>query len=260
MRRRSSDGLFNLLTLLFVLLTIAVLAYVILLLTKTVRPPAGFAPITPTVPQVLQVPSSTPTATITLTPLPSNTPIPTSTTVPTKTKTPTPTETNTPLPTDTALPTDTPTLPPTLTQTLPPTLTHTPTVDPNLPTKTPPGFPFRLQEGTPALTSNLNTAIGCSFQGVAGQVYDMANGPALNLTVKVTSVSGFTGSAPTGSNQSFGASGWQVQTGAQPTNESFQVQVMSNTGVPLSPPVTVTFPGSCDQNLGLINFFQTRPY
>src|SRR5258706_6928734 len=200
MRRRSSDGLFNGFTMLFLGLTAVVLIYVVLLLTKVIGPPASLAPISPTLPSILLVPSSTPTPTLTLTPLPSNTVPPTATTVPSKTRTPTPTSTNTPTLTSTPTTTDTPTKTLTPTKTPLPTKTLTPTIDPNLPTRTPTGFSFKLQEGSPALIANLDAAVGCSFQGLGGQIFDMNNQPAMNLQIHVTSANGFNQTTSSGSN------------------------------------------------------------
>jgi hypothetical protein len=82
-------------------------------------------------PMPTNTPTRTPTATHTPTPTPTPTATPTYTSTPTHTPTPTPTDTATPTHTPTATPTATPTLtsPPTATPTEPPTATatHTPT-------------------------------------------------------------------------------------------------------------------------------------
>jgi hypothetical protein len=88
----------------------------------------------------------------------------------------------------------------------------------------------------------------------------MNNQAANNVQIHVTSAAGFNQTTTSNSNPAFGPGGWQIQTGVQPTSEAFTVELTNPQGIPLSPKVKVNFSGSCDQNLALINFFQTRPY
>ena len=135
-----------------------------------------------------------------------------------------------------------------------------PTINPSLPTRTPPGFPFRIQEGSPAYTANLDAAVGCQFEGIGGQVFGMNNEPLQNVTVNVSSNTGFNQSTISGSNPRYGQAGWQVQVNSAAAPGIYSVELRSQQGVPLSPKVQVAFPGTCSQNLALVNFFQTRPY
>jgi len=265
MRQQSSDGLYNVITLVFVGLTLFVCLIVGLMLSGKVRPPVGFAPQTPTFPATKEIPTETATPTPTLTPLPSQTSIPTSTPRPSATATFTPTETFTPPPTETPLPTLPPTEPPTQAPTE--LVTQAPQSTPDVnqtqvataaPTQA--GFPFRVQEGSPALLSNLDATIGCSYQGIGGQVFGMNSEPMLNLQISVASASTTYPIQATGSNPRFGESGWMVQMDTTPSAQAYTVQVLSGTGQPLSDKVQITFPGTCDQNLALINFVQTRGF
>ncbi|MEP7287524.1 MAG: hypothetical protein ABI947_17335 [Chloroflexota bacterium] len=264
--RRSSDGLYNGLTIFFVALTIIICMAVVLFLTKAIPVPVAFAPSSPTLIATRFIPSETPTPTNTLTPIPSETPQPSSTPIPSKTPTPLP---DTPVPT--VIP-DTP-LPPTVTNTAlpptkvpPPTRTPTftktarPTIDPSLPTLTPRGFPFKIAENTPSLTANLNTAVGCSFEGIGGQVLGLNNEAVANVTIAVSASNGFNKMTTSGSNSRYGESGWEIQVDAQPNTQIYTIELRSDKGVPLSPKVQVAFPGACDRNLALINFLQTRPF
>jgi len=255
-----SNGLYNIITLLFTLLTIVMCVLLVLLYTKTIRPPRAFNPATAVQATIAVFPSNTPTVTPSLTPIPSDTSQPTSTRVPSKTFTPTSTPSDTPTATFTATATYTASKTPTNTRT--PTSTKTPsaTIDPSLPTKTPPGFPFKIGENNPAYTANLDASTGCNFQGIGGQVYDMNTQPLFNITINVSSPNGFNQSTTSGSNPRYGPSGWQVQTGANVSNATYLVELRTDKGVPLSPKVSVAFSGICDQNLALINFFQTRPF
>jgi hypothetical protein len=274
------NGCANLVTFFFLLLTLLVCAVVGLLLTRAVPPPVALAPRTPTLAEVKAIPTDTPTATPSLTPLPSNTLPPTSTLRPTNTPTPsrtvpptlTPSETPSPTltpqpPTETLPPSITP-IPPTASNTRRPTITLTPsrtlppTRDPNLPTNTPTGFPFRIQQGTPQLVANTDAATGCAFQGIGGQVFDQQGRPVLNVQIVVTSKTNATVNLTLtpGSNPNYGNSGWLAQVGAQAARGTFEVEVRNTQGVSLSPKATINFPGTCEQNLALVNFQQTRPF
>ena len=89
----------------------------------------------------------------------------------------------------------------------------------------------------------------------------MNNEPLQGLTVVVSATNGFTGNATTGSAPpSYGSAGFLIMIGGSPAAGAYTVELRSNKGVPLSPKVKVSFPGVCNQNLALINFFQKRPY
>lgn len=269
---RTANEFYNGVTIIFAVLSLIVILVVVLMLAGVMKPPPQFQRIAAATPTTITFPTDTntpipsPTNTPTYTFTPSDTPVPTQTPTdtplpPTLTLTPsvtlTPSNTTTPVP-----PTKTPTntKAPTLTKTPVPSKTPLPTINPSLPTKTPPGFPFRVAPGSPGYTANLNASIGCNFQGIGGQVFDMNNQPLLNITVRVSSSTGFNQTAVTGSNPQYGAAGWQIQTDVRPSASQFVVELRTQQGVPLSPQVQVGFPGTCDRNLAIINFFQTRPY
>jgi hypothetical protein len=89
----------------------------------------------------------------------------------------------------------------------------------------------------------------------------MNNQGIQGLTIAVTGPGGFNQSAQTGSAPaSYGTAGFLVQIGQAPIAGTYTVELRTDKGVPLSPKVKVAFPGTCDKNLALVNFFQTRPY
>lgn len=85
--------------------------------------------------------------------------------------------------------------------------------------------------------------------------------PATGLVVRVTGTGIAQPESITGSAEAYGSSGWEVQLGDAVSVNEVTVQVFSADGVtPISEAVTVSFPGSCDQNLALVNFVQVVPF
>ncbi len=112
--------------------------------------PTSTVTSTPT-PTVTETPTNTPTPTPTISETPTNTPTPTVTDTPTPTPTVTETPTNTPTPTVTDTPTPTPTVTETPTNTPTPTITDTPTPTPTV-TETPTNTPTNTVTETPTNT------------------------------------------------------------------------------------------------------------
>jgi len=112
--------------------------------------PTSTVTSTPT-PTVTETPTNTPTPTPTISETPTNTPTPTVTDTPTPTPTVTETPTNTPTPTVTDTPTPTPTITETPTNTPTPTVTDTPTPTPTV-TETPTNTPTPTITDTPTPT------------------------------------------------------------------------------------------------------------
>lgn len=256
------NALFNLLTLVFLLLTFGCCLVTGLVATETVPPPL-FAPQSPVAPTVAFVPTSTntvipPTATDTLTPTATYT----LTNTPTQTLSVTPSITITPTP----IPSETATASPTPTVTYTPTATETFTPEPlppgptDIPTNTPSPFPFNIR-GSVVFTVNSSSA-GCAWQGVAGQVFGINNEGLTGYRVRVSGArlgEGGTGvEVLSGTDSRYGPSGWEVAVASATNAETYYVELLSDTGTVLSPPIPVVFPNNCTQNLALVNFEQTR--
>jgi len=258
------NATYNLVSLFFLGMSVLVIAYAGMIAADVVSPPGPLAPETdvptPTlfIPQAL-IPTNAPEATFTFTPQPTWTPSPTDTPAPSQTATQTLTPTITLSPTATLTltsppPTETWTPSPTLTLTPePPTETWTPTSTPTL-TETPVTIIYRKDPNTPNYLPAPGQ-YGCNWQGVTGQV--TANGqPVTGVTVRVLDAEGNElGSALSGSAPDFGASGWLIQTGDAAVAMSYQVEVVSPQGN--SPRETISFPGSCNSNLAIINFVRS---
>lgn len=266
---QGADAFFNLVTIIFVTLTVVVGIVVIGVAAEAMEPPILAPGPTATLPPVLDMPTLTPS----FTPLPP-TETPTYTPSPTFTPSLTPTATDTPLPTSTGTAGPTPTFTPgpsgtattratsTLTLTPSPTSTFTPSPTGPTPTQTNTlsPYPFAMQEGSPRMRTNFANAAGCSWQGLAGQVITQTNEPITGVQIRV---SGQELSSPlvtlSGSSTVYGPSGWEIVVDNKTNNNSYTVSLWSG-DIQVSPEVEVVFPNSCEQNLAMINFLQTRPY
>jgi hypothetical protein len=266
---RASNVFFNVMTIIFLGLTALWIGIFFSVAAGSMEPPV-FAPPDTDVPPTLLVPATfTPSATATA----SKTPFPTRTHTPSPLPSDTPTSpppptltltiTNTPVPTGTSTLTPTRTLvPPTPTPTRTPTptasATLTPTLTPTGPTAAPTDiYPFRVQPSSIVLRENPVTE--CDWQGVAGQITTQQGEPVRNIEVRVRGDDIGVLSTLSGTNPSYGPSGWEIKVADAPNNNRYQVELWAN-GVQVSPAVEMVFPNSCGQNLITINFIQTRPF
>ncbi len=292
---RGANILFNLITFIFVVLTLVVLVYALAIAGGMVEPPFLAPPTdfpTPTLVDDLDEELPTPfLPTFT----PSHTPEPTATPEPSATPPP-PTPEPTVPPTDeaapegggaeqpgesgqdgvgsaalAALPGFTATAPPaaaprrsptptiTLTPGPPPTSTVTPT-PPGPPPSTLSPFPFIVQPGTPLLRESFaDGTTGCAWQGLAGTVVDQRGEAVVGVEVRVSGDTIGEQIALSGTDTDYGPSGWEVRVSGAPGAGRYTVSLWSG-GRAVSPGVEVQFPGTCAQNLALVNFVQTRTF
>lgn len=228
--RRSgvADLIFNLLTVLIVLMTIAVGSVFLMVF---LNPQVSFNPYPPPthVPML-----GTPTAT--------NTPaqaLP-STWTPTVTISPTPTIT--------------------LTETPQPAVGVTPEGSPT-PGPSPTNSPFSVQVGNPTFINNIANERGCDWMGVGGQVFDLSGAPITGLNVHLEgALAGvpFSLDALTGSATTLGPAGYVFNLAEQPEASSGTIwlQLDDGAGVPLSARIYIETSDECDENLVLVNFTQ----
>jgi hypothetical protein len=176
---------------------------------------------------------------------------------------PTATLTPTVQPTATIQPTEVPTATPTAIPATPAGVTRTVTA-----TSTPPAtslYSFVLQAEPRALESILfNSARGCKWMGVAGQVFDLKNSPVpLGIIVqvggvvdgKVINVTSLTGTAT-----QYGPAGYEVTLANQPvaTQGALFIRLLDQAGLAISDRVVFNTYGDCNQNLVIINFKQVK--
>lgn len=179
----------------------------------------------------------------------------------------------------------------TITPLLPPaTWTPSPTIQPSatrteaptwtpFPTNTSFQLPGQKRTATPVPTKTtwpvivekinyLNSTIyhpdaGCSWMGIAGQAVDKNNAPVMYLTIHI---GGFlngqkidyltlTGTAP-----DYGQAGFEFKLGDMPvaTSGTMWIQILDQSGAPLTDKVYFDTKDSCDKNLVLFRLKQTR--
>ena len=243
-RRSLSAIIWNLLTIISILLTLGIVAAFAMIY---LNPQSAYNPFPPPTPITL-VPSPTQQPTIENTPTETQTAVSTPTSTATIATTPT-TPTATSTPTETLVPLGTPT-----DVTL---LTTTPTEGPL------PNMSFEVQTGSPLPmdASIFHPELGCNYLGVAGQVFGLNGSPMVGLEVmikgtldgeSIESIT-LTGSAPT-----FGLSGYEFQLGDEPIDSSgtLSIQLLNQQGIPVSDSHTVITYNDCARNIILINFVQ----
>lgn len=254
---RGNARIFNVISLIFLALSIVWIVFVV---SRLLAPP-------PAIDEVVDLPTPMvlPTLPPTNTPVPTSTP--TETLTPTITPSPSATVTETIAPTASATITDTPgpTPTPSDTPTLPFTFTPTPSETPAEPTPTipppPPPFPFDLRNNEVMFLANFANTAGCAWQGIAGQVFDMAGNP-LTIPLRIHVFGGpdnLDRYVDTGSNSNYGAAGWEQPLGNTVNSGVYFVQLESTGGTPISDVVQVSFASDCQRNLALVNFIQNRP-
>jgi hypothetical protein len=163
---------------------------------------------------------------------------------------------------------------PTFTDTPGPTQTLAPTETPfSLYTLTPTGtaaaaaeYPFIVGPGTPVGTSSLafHPDAGCNWMGVAGQVFDLSGAPVSGQQVHVGGV--LLGSpiemlSLTGTTTAYGNNGfYEFTLGTKPVDSTgnLWVQLLDQSGLPMSDKIYFDTYSACDKNLVFVNFKQAR--
>jgi hypothetical protein len=225
----------DVITAIFLLLTIGVIGYVLLLLANRQSTLNPFPP--PTNVSYLVIATDLPTVT------PSNTPTATATPLPTFTPTASPTRTATATP----LPTFTPVL-----------------AVPTQPTKagvtpvTPTVVLAIAYTAKPVAYQTNQTADGCKWSSIAGTVLDKAGKPIAGVAVRVVGGSGTINETHySGQEPRFGAGGFEAFLGTLPREDDYTVQLLGTTGTPLSTAVAVRTKTGCQQNVAFLTFQQT---
>jgi len=211
----------------------------------------------PTVAQIVQIPTEAPTLpgdvngglASTWTPIPVVTDSSGIVIQPTNTRRPTAIPSETPI-----LPTNTPTYTPTSTPTPTPTEGPSPT-----PSNTPSPFLFTKDTLSPLYLRNVANSAGCSWLGIAGDVFDVAKNPVApgSYVVHIWD-SGIDSRVQVGSAPAYGPSGWEQFVYDQPVVRSYNLQLESVNGTPVSQVYRVNTAASCDQNLVYFTFLQNR--
>jgi hypothetical protein len=237
--RKASALVFNVLTVVILITTICLAGVFISIF---INPNSGLNPFPPpTLPVAISLPSATPTFGVSLPP--------TWTPVPTKE----PTATYTPRPT----------------ATLPPTETAFPLAPQESETPAPPsgGMPFILQSGSPVAIANIAyPESGCDWLGVAGQVFDLSGAAVPGQQVQMggvlagSPVPGGVMITLTGLAPQYGPGYFEFTLGDKPvaSKGTLWIQLLDQTGLPMSEKVYFDTYDDCQKNLIVINFKQVR--
>jgi len=237
--RKASALIFNILTGVILISTICLVG---LFLAIFINPRSGLNPFPPpTLPAALSLPSATPTFGVVLPP--TWTPIPTEE----------PTATSTPRPSATLPPTETP--------------FSLVTEEPATSTPASSGMPFILQSGSPVAIANIAyPELGCNWLGVAGQVFDLSGAAVPGQQVQM---GGILAGAPvpggvmitlTGLAPQYGPGYYEFTLGDKPvaSKGTLWIQLLDQTGLPMSEKVYFDTYDDCQKNLIVINFKQIR--
>ncbi len=269
--------LYDVITLLFVILTVGLVAILVLIINDPQTTLNPFPP--PTVPPLVNLPTLTPSATVTPTATPSGTPTitltPTHTALPpsaTATHTATPTDTPTITPTQVLAgvdpqPQNTPVPPPPTVfvplddgsgNTVPggePTAAPVTTAAPlDAPTRSP--FPFTVNEVSYEPNPGEQ---GCQWLSVAGTVTGLLGEPLGGLAIQIDGEN-FRQVQFSGSAARWGVGGFEFAVGAAPRTATYTLQVKSPTGGLLSDTVEVQTGNTCDSTVTFVEFVQNYPY
>jgi hypothetical protein len=249
--KKGCSWIFDLITAIFLLLSIGVITLVVILVANPRSPLNPLPPPTPIAQLIMPTDLPTWTPTNTFTPEPA---------------TRTPTATDTPIPTSTS--TATP-IPPTLTPSNTPVLgvrasptrpgsrpNQSPTAPPAPPTNTPSGFQFVAR---PVQYDANKTTEGCKWSSIAGAVIDAAGNPVRGIAISVQGGGGTIDETQySGQERRFGEGGFEVFLGSQPRADDYTLTVLGRTGAPLSEPVQVRTRTTCTENVLIVTFVQTR--
>lgn len=124
----------------------------------------------------------------------------------------------------------------------------------------PPEYPFELQ---PTGVMAIQGFYGCNWEGVAGQVFDLAGIPIQNLILHLGGFwAGQTVSAEklTGSASQYGPAGYEFLLGTQTlgSTQALWIQMFDSTHKEISARVYLDTYNDCARNLILVNFNQVR--
>jgi hypothetical protein len=238
-------GCADLITAIFLLMTVAVCAFTLLLIIYPRSPLNPFpVPAFPTM-IVLASPAPTDTPTNTFTPLPA-------------TETPTATPTFTPTATYTATWTPSATFTPVVGGV--PIVTSSPTVKPEA---TQPQYtlsPFAFTVDPLRYIANSGPD-GCNWQSIVVITKDLAHNPVKGIAFRVTGGGGnidevdYTGNVPR-----FGDGSFELVLGTVPREDQFTIQVLSRNGQQISDTVTIGTHTDCKQNVVVVTFVQNHEY
>jgi hypothetical protein len=259
---KRSTAFLDSITVVFVILTVAVIGWFVLIISDPNTPLNPLPP--PTVPPRAILPTLPPSATPTDTPTITNTPTTTPTPTATATGTPTPT------PTSSATPTTTPTqvIAGATPQAVAPPTGEAPLDDgsggavpgSNGANPTPQGtrspFPFTVNE-TRYEPHEGNE--GCQWLSIAGSVTDLDGEPLAGLAIEITGEN-FNQVMFSGAASRWGDAGFEFNLGAAPRTATYTLRLLGPTGGPVSDWIDVETGNTCQRNVAIVEFVQNHAF
>lgn len=141
-----------------------------------------------------------------------------------------------------------------------PTLGPTPTFTP-IPAEAIQGptslFPFVVTNNGAVYVPNGNEN-GCDWASIAGSVTDLVAAPLDGYAIHISGDS-LDETVYSGSVQSFGPGAFELFLNGAPQVGTYTIQLLSPQGVPLSETYTITTRATCEENVAVVSFLQTRP-
>jgi hypothetical protein len=125
-------------------------------------------------------------------------------------------------------------------------------------------YTFGVQAAPSAVNSStFKPSTGCAWQGIAGQVLDLQGRHLVNIGIQLKGTyNGKTISTQSisGTHTEYGDSGYEFPLGTTPISSSglLSIQLIDQSGLPLSEQVIFDTFDTCDKNLVLINFRQVK--
>lgn len=119
-------------------------------------------------------------------------------------------------------------------------------------------FPFVLAETGVIYIANEN-GMGCDWMSIAGSVTGLDGVPLDGYGIRITG-DDLNERVFSGSTQTFGAGGFELPLGGAPQAGTFDVQLFTAQGAPLSDVYTVETRADCASNVAIVNFLQIRDF
>ena len=114
--------------------------------------------------------------------------------------------------------------------------------------------PFAIAPDGVLYVSNQNGR-ECNWASIAGSVTNSSNEPLPGFGVRISGDS-VSATVFSGTNNTFGEGGYEINLGGAPMIDTFVVQLVTTGGAPLSSALEVTTRDDCNQNVAIVNFVQ----
>lgn len=120
-------------------------------------------------------------------------------------------------------------------------------------------FPFTLQADSPSFTQNPEENGGCAALYIVGQVFGLTGEPVDGVAAWVTGEN-FETPDITKFNEAYGAGSYQILVNNAPIEAEFEVQLWTVQAQALSNRVVVRTRATCEENLIFVNFVQNHEF